>query len=103
MKVWGYEFLYDLYQNEVKYTEDIYTEIGLSAEVKKYIRYNANKALMNLGLDKMFDDEEIDPIVMNGIRTDSVTHDFFSQKGNSYTVAKVQPITDDTFKFDNLN
>lgn len=102
LKIWGYEFLYDLYQNEMKYTEDIYSDIGLSSEVKKYVRYNANKALMNLGLDKMFDDEPIDPIVMNGIRTDSVTHDFFSQKGNSYTIAKVKPITDDTFKFDNL-
>jgi ribonucleoside-diphosphate reductase beta chain len=99
LKVWGYEFLYDLYQNEVKYTEEIYSELGLSAEVKKYVRYNANKALMNMGLDKMFDDEVIDPIVMNGIRTDSVTHDFFSQKGNSYTIANVKAITDDTFKF----
>lgn len=102
LKVWGYEFLYDLYQNEMKYTEEIYSDIGLSSEVKKYVRYNANKALSNLGLDKMFDDEPIDPIVMNGIRTDSVTHDFFSQKGNSYTIAKVKPITDETFKFDNL-
>lgn len=99
LKVWGYEFLYDLYQNEVKYTEEIYSDVGLSSEVKKYIRYNANKALMNLGLEKMFEDEAVDPIVMNGIRTDSVTHDFFSQKGNSYTIAKVKPITDETFTF----
>lgn len=102
LKVWAYEFLYDLYQNEMKYTEEIYSDIGLASEVKKYVRYNANKALMNLGLDKMFDDETIDPIVMNGIRTDSVTHDFFSQKGNSYTIAKVKAITDETFKFDNI-
>jgi ribonucleoside-diphosphate reductase beta chain len=99
LKLWGYEFLYDLYENEMKYTEEIYSEIGLSSEVKKYVRYNANKAMANLGMDKMFDDEPIDPIVMNGIRTDSVTHDFFSQKGNSYTIANVKPITDETFKF----
>lgn len=102
LKTWGYEFLYDLYVNEAKYTEDIYSDIGLSSEVKKYVRYNANKALSNLGLDKMFDDEVVDSIVMNGIRTDSVTHDFFSQKGNSYTIANVKPITDETFKFSNL-
>lgn len=99
LKLWGYHFLLDLYENEMKYTEEIYSDIGLAAEVKKYVRYNANKALANLGLDKMFDDEAIDPIVMNGIRTDSVTHDFFSQKGNSYTIAKVKAITDNTFKF----
>lgn len=99
LKLWGYQFLLDLYDNEMKYTEELYSDIGLSAEVKKYVRYNANKALMNVGFDKMFDDENIDPIVMNGIRTDSVTHDFFSQKGNSYTIAKVKAITDETFKF----
>lgn len=99
LKVWGYELLLDLHQNEMKYTEDLYAETGLSAEVKKYVRYNANKALMNMGLDVMFDEEDIDPIVMNGIRTDSVTHDFFSQKGNSYTIAKVKEITDETFNF----
>lgn len=102
LKVWGYEFLLDLYTNEMKYTEDLYAETGLSSEVKAYVRYNANKALMNLGLDTMFPEEEVNPIVMNGIRTDSVTHDFFSQKGNSYTIANVAPITDDTFNFSGI-
>lgn len=102
LKVWGYELLLDLYKNEEKYTEDVYAETGLSGEVKKYVRYNANKALMNLGLDTMFPEESIDPIVMNGIRVDGTTFDFFSQKGNQYSIAKVAPITNKTFKFDNL-
>lgn len=99
LKVWGYQLLLDLYANELKYTDDVYAETGLGGKVKAYVRYNANKALMNLGLDIIFPEEEVDPIVMNGIRTDSVTHDFFSQKGNSYTIANVQPITDETFNF----
>ncbi|RUL48712.1 class 1b ribonucleoside-diphosphate reductase subunit beta [Lysinibacillus antri] len=99
LKVWGYELLLDLYQNEMKYTDDLYAETGLSPEVKAYIRYNANKALMNLGLDMMFPEEEINPIVMNGIRNEGSTHDFFSTKGSSYSLAKVAPITDETFKF----
>lgn len=99
LKLWGYEFLLDLYQNEMKYTEDIYAETGLSPEVKKYVRYNANKALMNLGLDTMFPEEEVNPIVMNGIRNEGSTYDFFSQKGSTYAIAKVEPITDDTFDF----
>lgn len=103
LKVWGYELLMDLYQNEVKYTEDLYAETGLSSNVKAYIRFNANKALMNLGLDVMFEEEEVDPIVMNGIRTDSVTHDFFSQKGNSYALANVTPIVDNTFDFSDVD
>jgi len=103
LKVWGYELLLDLYQNEVKYTDDIYAETGLSPDVKAYVRYNANKALMNLGLDTMFPDEEVNPIVMNGIRNEGSTYDFFSQKGATYAKAKVEPINDDTFDFSNLN
>lgn len=96
LKVWGYELLLDIYNNECRYTEDIYAETGLSAEVKKYIRYNANKAMMNLNWDLMFDEEEVNPIVLNGINTQGSTMDFFSAKG-IYTIAKVEPITDDTF------
>lgn len=97
LKIWGYEMLADLYENECRYTEDVYAETGLSAEVKKYVRYNANKAMMNLGWDEMFEEEEVNPIVLNGINTQGSTMDFFSQKG-IYTIAKVSPITDDTFK-----
>ena len=99
LTLWGYEFLLDLYQNEMKYTEDLYAETGLSPEVKAYVRYNANKALMNLGFETMFPEEEINPIVMNGIANTGSTYDFLSQKGSTYAVAKVAPITDDTFKF----
>ena len=103
LKVWGYELLLDLYQNEMKYTDDVYAETGLSPDVKKYVRYNANKALMNLGLDTMFPEEEINPIVMNGIRNEGSTYDFFSQKGSTYAIAKVEPITDETFDFSFMN
>jgi len=99
LTVWGYEFLLDLYHNELEYTNDVYAETGLSPEAKSFVRYNANKALMNLGLDTMFPDEEIHPIVMNGIRNEGSTYDFFSQKGSTYAVAKVAPITDETFRF----
>ena len=102
LKVWAYELLLDLYNNEMKYTDDLYAETGLSPEVKKYVRYNANKALMNMGLDTMFPEEEVDPIVMNGIRNEGSTYDFFSQKGSTYTVAKVKPITKETFDFSNV-
>lgn len=81
LQLWGYELLLDLYQNEMKYTEDIYAETGLSPEVKAYVRYNANKALMNVGFEAMFPEEEVNPIVMNGIRNEGSTYDFFSQRG----------------------
>ncbi|WP_123042505.1 class 1b ribonucleoside-diphosphate reductase subunit beta [Cohnella candidum] len=99
LTVWGCELLLDLYHNEMSYTNDLYAETGLSPDVKSYVRYNANKALMNIGFEVMFPDEEVNPIVMNGIRNEGSTYDFFSQKGSTYAVAKVAPITDDTFKF----
>lgn len=102
LKVWGYELLLDLYDNEMKYTDDIYAETGLSPDVKAYVRYNANKALMNLGLDTMFPEEDVNPIVMNGILNEGSTFDLFSQKGATYSVAKVEAITDETFNFDNI-
>lgn len=102
LKIWGYEFLIDLYNNEMAYTDDIYAETGLSPKVKAYVRYNANKALMNLGLDTMFPDEEVDAIVMNGIANEGTTYDFFSQKGSTYAVATVEPITENTFDFTNV-
>lgn len=103
LKVWGYELLLELYENELRYTDDIYETTELVEEVKAYIRYNANKALMNLGFDTMFPEEEINPIVMNGIRNEGSTYDFFSQKGATYAKAKVAPITDETFQFDFLS
>jgi ribonucleoside-diphosphate reductase beta chain len=99
LTVWAYEFLLDLYHNEISYTNDLYAETGLGPDVKSYVRYNANKALMNVGFEVMFPDEEVNPIVMNGIRNEGSTYDFFSQKGATYAVAKVAPITDDTFLF----
>ncbi|MHA7765382.1 class 1b ribonucleoside-diphosphate reductase subunit beta [Bacillus atrophaeus] len=94
------ELLEQLYENELEYTEDLYDQVGLSHDVKKFIRYNANKALMNLGFDSYFEEEEINPIVLNGLNTKTKSHDFFSMKGNGYKKATVEPIKDDDFYFD---
>lgn len=95
------QLLLDLYEIEKAYTEEIYAPIGLVGEVINFIRYNANKALMNLGLDPYFEEEDINPIVMNGLRTDTKNHDFFSVKGNGYVKAtNVEKLADDDFLFD---
>ncbi|MBN3526853.1 class 1b ribonucleoside-diphosphate reductase subunit beta [Paenibacillus apiarius] len=91
------DLLNDLYKNELEYTEKLYDPIGLTHEVKKYIRYNANKALMNLGLEPVFEEEEVNPVVLNGIRTQTTTHDFFSTKGQGYQKGKVEPLHDEDF------
>jgi len=94
------ELLRTLHSNEVQYTDELYTQVGLAEEVKSYVRYNANKALMNLGFEPIFPDEEINPIVLNGIRTHTKQHDFFSKKGNGYVRAvHVEPLRDEDFVF----
>ncbi|MFB4210362.1 class 1b ribonucleoside-diphosphate reductase subunit beta [Shouchella sp. JSM 1781072] len=99
LREFSLDLLKDLYKNELTYTEELYDPVGLSHDVKKFIRYNANKALMNLGFDPYFEDEEINPIVLNGLNTKTKSHDFFSMKGNGYKKATVEPLRDDDFFF----
>lgn len=95
------ELLLKLYEIETAYTEEIYTSIGLVEDVNRFVRYNANKGLMNLGLEPHFEEEEINPIVLNGLRTDTKNHDFFSVKGNGYVKAtNVEKLSDDDFVFE---
>ncbi|WP_150271346.1 class 1b ribonucleoside-diphosphate reductase subunit beta [Paenibacillus tepidiphilus] len=89
-----------LHANEEQYTEQIYASIGLVEDVKVFLRYNANKAMMNLGFEPLFEDEEVNPIVFNGISTHTKQHDFFSKKGNGYVRAlNVEPLKDEDFNF----
>lgn len=99
LKNWVYQLVFDLYNNESKFTQEIYDPIGWTEKVKVFIRYNANKALQNLGFDPLFPDtaEDVDPIVMNGISTGTSNHDFFSQVGNGYLLGTVEAMEDDDY------
>lgn len=94
------ELLAELYENEAAYTEDLYDQVGLTHDVKKFVRYNGNKALANLGFDPYFEDETVNPIVLNGLDTKTKSHDFFSMKGNGYKKATVEPLQDSDFCFE---
>jgi ribonucleoside-diphosphate reductase beta chain len=89
----------ELMENEIKYTEDLYASIGLDHEVKNYLIYNANKAMMNLGKTPIYEEKKINPIVENGLSTETKTHDFFSTKGAGYILAKHRALTDADFEF----
>lgn len=91
-----------LYGLEQKYTQELYQELALESEVETFIRYNADKAMMNIGLDPVFqlDPAMVNPLVLNGLRTETKNHDFFSTKGNGYVKAMhVEPLQDDDFYF----
>lgn len=102
LKDWIYELLYDLMENEEQYTEEVYSQIGWVNDVKTFIKYNANKALQNLGFEAFYEEgmpEKVNPIVMNGISTESSNHDFFSQVGNSYLMGESEAMEDDDYDF----
>lgn len=92
------ELLHMLYANELLRCQEIYDEVGWTEDVKKYLRYNANKALANLGLEPMFDSEhtEIPAYILSALDiSGSESHDFFSGSGASYVVGKKESTDDE--------
>lgn len=97
-----YDLVNELYDNEVKYTQDLYDELGLTDEVKMFLRYNADKALANLGYQPLFpmDQKDVMPTVLTALSPNSdENHDFFSGSGSSYVIGKKQNTTDDDWDF----
>lgn len=97
---WMYSLLFDLMENELAYTEELYDQVGWTDEVKVFVKYNANKALQNLGFEAMFPEasaENVNPVVMNGISVETANHDFFSQVGSGYLMGQVEAMNDEDY------
>ena len=92
-----YEIFNKLMENEMNYTKLIYAESGMESEVINFLKYNANRALENLGFDNYYEVEPINPIVLNGLSTETKTHDFFSTKGNGYQKGIYEELEDEDF------
>jgi ribonucleoside-diphosphate reductase beta chain len=102
LKVFAVELLFDLYENEVLYTQDLYDGLGLTEDVKRFLKYNANKAFGNLGYDPIFpkDETQVNPAILASLSLTSENHDFFSGGGSSYIVGAVEETNDDDWDFD---
>ncbi len=97
-----YDLLTELYENEEQYTEDLYDGVGLTEDVKMFLRYNANKALMNLGYDALFpkDQTDVNPAILSALAPNAdENHDFFSGSGSSYVIGKAVTTEDDDWDF----
>ena len=97
------ELMMKLYDNEVLYTEQLYTEVGLVKEVLHFVHYNANKALQNLGFDPIFPDEicQVNPKIIGSLKDDSsTTHDFFSINGSAYFMPRYEETEDSDYVLD---
>ncbi|MCV7345609.1 class 1b ribonucleoside-diphosphate reductase subunit beta [Mycobacterium sp. ENV421] len=102
LKDYAYELLFALYENEIEYTQDLYDSVGLTEDVKKYLRYNANKALMNMGFEALFprDETEVNPAILSALSPNAdENHDFFSGSGSSYVIGKAVVTEDEDWNF----
>lgn len=91
------DMLEDLVANEIVYTHEVYGQLGMASEVVEFVKYNANKALNNLGFEGIYENVSINPIVEVGLDTDTKSHDFFSKKGNGYIKAQIEDLQDEDF------
>lgn len=92
------KMLMDLYELEVHYAREIYDPLGLTEEVTKFLKYNANKAMANLGFGPVFPESEtrVMASVLSALDPGaSESHDFFSGAGSSYVVGKTEDTYDD--------
>ena len=102
LRDYTYSLLYELYENEEQYTEDLYDPLGLTEDVKKFLRYNANKALMNLGYEALFphDTTDVNPAILAALSPNAdENHDFFSGSGSSYVMGEVVDTEDEDWDF----
>ena len=86
----------ELYENGC-YTADLYDTVGLTEDVRGFLHYNANKALMNLGYDPLFPKDAcvFDAAILASLDLTGENHDFFSGSGSSYIMAVSEATTDD--------
>ena len=101
LKDFAFSLMFDLYDIEARYTEELYDEIGLTEDVKSFLHYNANKALQNLGFEALFPPAacEVNPAILAALSPDSENHDFFSGSGSSYVIGKAVATEDEDWDF----
>lgn len=102
LKEYTFDLLYDLYENEEQYTEDLYDPLGWTEDAKRFLRYNANKAMNNLGYEGLFpvDETRVSPAILSALSPNAdENHDFFSGSGSSYVIGKAEETTDDDWDF----
>lgn len=102
LKDYTFDLMFDLYDNEIQYTEEMYDELGWTEDVKRFLRYNGNKALNNLGYEGMFpaDETRVSPSILSALSPNAdENHDFFSGSGSSYVMGKAEVTEDEDWDF----
>ncbi|WP_138466988.1 class 1b ribonucleoside-diphosphate reductase subunit beta [Poseidonocella sp. HB161398] len=101
IKDFAFSLIFDLYEVETRYTAELYDGPGLTGDVRHFLHYNANKALMNLGYEPLFPAEaaEVNPAILSALSPGSENHDFFSGSGSSYVIGRAVATEDEDWDF----
>jgi ribonucleoside-diphosphate reductase beta chain len=96
------ELAHELFENEMRYTADLYDELGLTEQVKAFLKYNLNKAYQNLSFEAPYPgaQKEVPPAILAALNpSGEENHDFFSGSGSSYLIGKAEETTEDDWDF----
>lgn len=102
MEEFTHDLLDELYELEMRYSGALYEPLGLMDEVAVFVRYNANKALMNLGYPARFapEETEVKPEILAALAPGAdENHDFFSGSGSSYVIGTAEETSDEDWEF----
>jgi ribonucleoside-diphosphate reductase beta chain len=99
LKDFTYTLLLELFDNEIRYTQDLYDEFGLSEEVIAFLKYNANKALANLGYEPLFPDPDVKASITSQLNAGNDTFDFFSGAGANYAITEREELSEEDWDF----
>ncbi len=102
MEDYTYALLDEIFAIELLFTHSLYDPVGLSDDVEKFLRYNANKALRNLGSPALFPSEacDVNPAILAALSPNADENpDFFSGSGSSYVMGKAEETDDDDWDF----
>jgi ribonucleoside-diphosphate reductase beta chain len=102
MKDFTMGLLDTLYDLELQYSDQVYADFDFIDDVRAFVRYNANKALMNLGYPATFTAQEtaVSAEILAALSPAAdENHDFFSGSGSSYVMGHSESTDDDDWEF----
>ena len=102
MREFTYSLLEELYELELRYSGELYEPLALAEDVAVFVRYNANKTLMNLGYPARFPPEEteVNSEILAALAPGAdENHDFFSGSGSSYIIGTAEDTSDADWDF----
>jgi ribonucleoside-diphosphate reductase beta chain len=97
------ELFLELHENEERFVESVYDDLGgnVTSQVKSFLKYNANRALQNLGYESLFsaDQTEVGAEIISALNPSNANHDFFSMAGSQYKMLKTEKLEEEDWNF----